>query len=280
MMKKTNTLTILALGVACAAQAQSVDFNTGLTDLTGNFTTSDTQDFTHNASRGTNGTGAITFGANSNIGDYFLNSTVDFTALGGGSAYSHSVSLDFQFIDATIPGTSGNKNILRLGFASDAADGSATGGADDYVTLVTTAGSAADSLDVSFDFNHATVNKLKGGGNIQTTIAAGEWVRLEFTVAGSDRSDTSAYATLYSLGTDGTGTPTIIFSHSHLDKPNVASLLDSAMNPFFQVGGWGNNEFDVIDNFTVASTVPEPSTYALLAGLLAFVSVALRRRSC
>jgi hypothetical protein len=122
-------------------------------------------------------------------------------------------------------------------------------------------------------------NNLVGSPSASFTLTSGNWYELEtrFSLTNATTAATLGVY-LYDRGTDGTDARTLVESISATNVTITNSGFSGA--DLFAGFGGGNDSGSPIaafDNFAVTA-IPEPSSFAALAGVLALGLVALRRR--
>jgi hypothetical protein len=229
----------------------------------------------------------------------------NFTEDGGtgfaGLTSDQSTSAGFFGTDAvasdggfTVNRTNGTSGDVALGASFNAVN---TASLELSVTLVgftTTATTAADFFKVNF--RNDAENKLIAGTNL-IEQSPNNRIRLQgLATAGVVDADQTIGALTYGLtldfvgntytywiGTPGSDSSTWSSRFSgHTGEFNIATeTIDAvqwAITPFGADYGGNSLILDQIQVSTVAAAVPEPGTYALLAGLLSLTAVMIRRR--
>ena len=152
-----------------------------------------------------------------------------------------------------------NTGTFNLG-ATDTADGNA-----DFRSATFSLG-AAETVDFSFNFKFLE------------TVATGDAIRVDLRFWSDEGgTDFQGEQNIF-IGEAGNGDPNLIdvwqsFSQENIAVPETAAFADirASVNNFTSWSSGGTQ----FDNFAV---VPEPRTYALLGGILAFGAVLIRRR--
>lgn len=246
------------------ARALSLDFANS-TDLTGNFET----DAVYSHSTGT-GVGGVN--GRVNIADTTgatLGSTASFNLTGGNSIFTGSVY--FKLANFNPP--SGN-NVVTLGLMPDTAS-----------VLTNTANSSVAFRIFGKGTNGYTlrVESVLAGGSITTlnsaaslTLNSTDVYQLTGTITRSATSGVFELTTeLFNMGANGLGTPVSIASTSG-STASIASLYsDSSLFLGIRAGGVSGTWIDNLN----ASAIPEPSSFALFAGMGGLALASLRRRS-
>jgi hypothetical protein len=253
------------LGAAVAAQAQIEFVNfTGLNTadgssnglITGGFATTDTELSVASTGPGNNYVYSVTYTGSDFDGDTF-NDTLTF--------------------DVTVQGWQDGTITSSLIATGTGAAGSATIGTTDSTVFLNGDGSdnwsvgnfmdAGDSLQFTLG-NFNVVNALGGATVVASTGGFGR-VYVE-------ESRSSNHNVVYG---EGTSLPERYWSATAIQSDNVNSLGNGDLYVSAATGGnqfWGVDSVDF--DLVVTTTVPEPSTYALLGGLLALGFVMVRRR--
>ena len=149
----------------------------------------------------------------------------------------------------------------------DLVDGSGGSIIHSSLTITPTTGLSGDFLTALPGYANSTVS-LTG-----TSPAAGSvtpWLKITAAEGVAYITDSSWAA--WDSAADGTGTPTPLIEYSLGSSTSLDNLTTTGSVEF---GSAGSGNFGQGYSVTV---VPEPSTYALLAGFAAFLLVAIRRR--
>ncbi len=282
IMKKILILPFLV----CSAQilnAQvitnfSSDFNTGPTATAlANYKQADGSTSTLNwgATAGTGGTGGVLLGAGSinnfyRIGTGNTQTNFDFGSLAVGGTYSTS-------IDLRINTSVNDLTVATFGFTTNNAAGTLTSPGVNVAGGIVRNNSANFQLRMRSD--SANVADLLFA---QNTLTSNNWYQITLDLTKNATAGQFAYdLTLWSLGANGTSTPTI-FNDGIKDIRLTGTLTNV---PFYSTGvaQWaidarntaGNTGITALDNFNV---VPEPSTGLLMLVGLAALAGRTRKR--
>ncbi len=234
--------------------------------------------FTWGAATGTGGTGGLTV-TNTVSNNLFYRptppsnttSTFDFTSLAAGTTLT--ATTDFLWSNTTAT----DLTVLNAGFT----------GANLVAGEINSASSSSGSLIRTAGGSTVTLRMRNNGGNTatldfnQSTLTAGSWYQLSFDLTKSATLNQFSYTvSLYSIGATGTSTP-VLFNDGIKDITLSGTFTNAAIygesSAFFAYDIRNTNGISQVDNFIV---VPEPSTWALLAGAGTFVMILRRRRSC
>ena len=212
---------------------------------------------------------------------------VDYSTIAGVSVNSEEMDSNSDEYFASTGSSSGGE-VYSFGdsFSPERALGYVGSGGNDYfniaVSLNNTSGGTIDSLSISYDFElwrsggntSDNQNYFKFSYAIDTALPASTstvgWTRF----SDLDYILTAGQQLLAAGARDGNG-----YARSIAATVDSLSWADGQTLILRWTGnnGPGTDAGIAIDNLSV-SLVPEPSTYALLAGLLALASVMLRRR--
>ncbi len=286
-----NLLAVSGFALAVSAQAQitgfDVDFDGSGTTYSGNFKVANDASSTANtwgSTVGTGGSGGLSVGTAGGGNIYYrpepaANSTSTFDFANTAAGVTFTSTLDLKWSDTTATAltvanagfvtTNTSNGALTLADASPLA-GSIIRNGSSTVTLRMRNGGAYIPETITFD---------------QSTLTAGDWYRLSFELTKTATADTFDYTvSLYSLGANGTSTPTL-FNDGTNDITITGTVLNAGMygdsDAFFAYDirdTSGNTGITHVDNFLVSASIPEPSTYALLIGCAALMVVAHRRK--
>ncbi len=198
-------------------------------------------------------------------------STFDMASLAVGQTFSSSI--DFKWADTSSTGLT----LITAGFTP----------ANTSQTALTSSGALAGSIIRN---NSSTVTLRMRNGNAndttldfnQSVFTAGEWYRISFDLTKTATENVFDYTvSLFSIGADGLSSATALTSGG-----NAISIANSASNSAIYTDSDAFFAYDIrgggtgishVDNLVVA--IPEPSTFAALAGALALFAVGARRRS-
>lgn len=193
---------------------------------------------------------------------------------GAGAAITWSTGQQYGTSVFFLPGTLSSGNIFRVqtGFLRSTGSNFNSGGGSAVWGQLRQDGSGSPFLRL---FQR---NTQVGSSSGTFTLSNSLWYELETTMTLASATEGDLSVNLFSRGADGTAARTLVQSIS-------ASAVTIGNNGFsesaFYAGfGGGNNSGSNIaafDNFSV-SAIPEPSSFAALAGALALGVVALRRR--
>lgn len=290
----TSLLAVAALGVL-PASAQitgfNANFNADASTYTNNFQrwNTDPQDpvgFTWGSSLGTGGGGGlqvdntagnnIFYGApNSAVGTH----TFNLAGLTGGSpTAAFSSSIDFVWGSTTAT----DQTLITFGLASSRSQNAMSSTGSLGGSIIRSSGGSTVTLRLRN--SNSTVSSLTFN---QSLLTAGSWYQLSFDFTKSATTNEFEYAlTLLSLGANGTSTP-VVFNDGTKDLTLSGSVTNSTLygdsDAFFGYDirdSIGSTGISHVDNLVVsAASIPEPSSFALLAGGLSLLIVGGRRRS-
>ena len=283
--------------VTAGADTVTYDFNTA-GQYTGNFTANNGtvgagNNFTQSATGGLNGSGSLTASASDNNGTSVA--TTNAINLNSGM-----LTLAGYFTPNAVTGNaSGPGSVFQLGltanlsgsFGGTAAIDSLTG----RVVAPTSNGGTGNSISFTTSGGVAAVGTLTP---VQISLTAGNTYYLTISITQSSTNATpgtsiafSATESLYNASSTGAlgslvATYSASFTNSAVNAAGGGQLYGDATARFgfrgaaIPAAGNGVAELGTgtVDNLSV-TTVPEPSTWAVLAGGAMVLGVALRRRS-
>lgn len=192
-------------------------------------------------------------------------------------ACAHTAALQAQVLLGPVnPTVDENSNEWNFGASTG---WSATGGVNDSGRLTITAtdfransfslGAAANGgQTVSFSFDYLFSQEVTAGDDLRIDLRF--WRNVE-------ANDFAGEQNIFVGSSSGNGTVTAqwhAFEMTDITVPNDAGWADVVVSSNFT--SWTSGEAS-FDNFSV-STVPEPSTYALIGGVFALGAVILRRK--
>jgi len=280
------TTAILAPKAAASINAYTVNFNDNAATYTGNFLRygddSTMTGLTWGAAVGTNGGGGLTVteGAARNLfyrpNPTAANATSTFNISAQAANTTFTSTLDFQWGSTTAT----TQTLITAGFVPS----------NTSQTALTSSGALAGSLIRTASGSIVTLRMRNGTANAgstldfnQSALTAGNWYRLSYELTKTAVTNTFDYTvSLFSIGATGTSTASL-FNDGSKNITLSGSVTNSAIyadtDAFFAYDIRGDaNGVSRVDNFSVAtSAVPEPSTYALVAGFLAVGFAASRR---
>lgn len=264
-MKKTFYSTVFLLGslIAVCGQATLINFNGGgelASDFAG-FT-----DFSQSGTGGLAGSGSITLTANSQI-------AVHQTAFDASALSNSNFGAYFQY-----NGAAGSGRPFAIGFTS--------GASDTYNTSSTTTGSDIRvALNGQGDGNYG-LDILNSGGTVvisskDIALVNSNWYYLQLTIGGvSGGNFTGVTAELFNSDNSGVLGGSLKLLNDAGSGYSVASALTSDTTAYGFFGGQNPTTRGIaaVDNFTTATPVPEPSTYAMIVGLFVLGFAWFRKR--
>ena len=296
---KTTFHSLLALSavavLATSAHAQitgfNVNFNADATTYTENFQRwdLDPQDpvgFTWGAALGTGGTGGLevvnTAGNNIFYGAPGSGAASSFNIAGLTAGTTFNSSLDFVWSNTS----STALTVITTGFSPGRTQNS-----------MSSNGALAGSIIRIGGSTDVTLRMRNGNGNVATLafdqgkLTAGNWYRLSYDITKDAVENQFSYTvSLYSIGADGTSTATL-FNDGTKNITITGSVSNSSIYADTEaywgydirdtlVNGVPTNEgITYVDNFVVSgAAIPEPSSFALLAGGLTLLVCAGKRR--
>lgn len=269
----------LALGAATSASAVLIDFNSGVSDYTGNFTEfgeTAGANFTYSSSAGVDGGGGLAVSGN-------FDGIVYNTALNGFSAgtISTEVSVFYKARSAT-NGTSNTSIVLGL-VTSPGVQLSGSSGTwlSLHIQAQTNTGGPTN-FQASFRGRDGGTG-LSGGGNSGTfQVVHNNWYKFSTVFSYDIEAGTfSATALIQDYGANGLSeTPTIVLSFTSNVLTNVSLAEADHLFAVVRTGAPNATGANALDNFGVTlTTVPEPASVALIMAMAAMGgSVLLRRR--
>lgn len=291
---KTTLQSLLALSavavLATSAHAQitgfNVNFDADATTYTDNFvrfgdSEVGTTGLNWGASGGTNGGGGLVVTETSARNIFYRPSpasdaTSTFNIAGLGATNTFSSSLDFRWADTS----STALTVITAGFTPENAS----------QTALTSSGALAGSI-IRTNSSTVTLRMRNNNGTVantfdfaQSTFTAGNWYRLSYDITKDAVENQFSYTvSLYSIGADGTSTPTALkVGETEITIAGIVSnsSIYADEDAFFgyDIRGGGTGISNV-DNFVVSgAAIPEPSSFALLAGGLTLLVCAGKRR--
>lgn len=188
------------------------------------------------------------------------------------SGTTYTTTMDFH--KGALTGTS-NVNIFTLGFASASNSALTTGGASDSRVWVRFMRITTNTYGYQYaDVDGGIGNVQSYGSNFTMSDSNTDWYRLSLSLVRTSGSLLTLTASIYDLGSDGTGTPTLVSGSTlSLDITNVALSADTSVYTGFRVDS--NTAFTGGDNLLL---VPEPGSFALLITGVLFLLLGQRRR--
>lgn len=266
-MKKLLTILIPSLLAVTAVMAQitinpAIDFDVA-TDFTSNFTNNTGATYAFNATGGIGGTG----GVDPTLGDGTFTAQTNSNAAFGTS--TQSISMFFLF-DSNGQSNAAVNQRVGIGTTNNGGNSGEFRG----VNFQLFGGASTDQWTPRLRVRAATVST----GEPSFSMTDNTWYRLDASFQITNVSGDFDYTfSMYDYGTSGTTLGSTVFSVS--DTVTGQSLDQTNTRHLAFIGTQDANGYGVqsIDNFgTVA--VPEPSTYALIAGFLTLGLVLYRRR--
>lgn len=267
----------LALGIAAPASATLIDFDSGASALTGNFTefgeTVGTT-YAYSSGAGVGGTGGLAIS-----GDFdSLHYNTPLTGFGQGTM---SIELSvFYKARSALNGTSNASIILGLTTGSDVRlAGTAGSWLSLHIQAQTSTGEQTN-FQASFRSRDNSPAVTSGtSGNFQVTH--NNWYKFTTVFTYDSVAGTfSATALIQDYGANGlSDTPATVLSFTGTPRSNVSIAEAEQLFASIRTGAPSATGANAIDNFSLAlTTVPEPSSAALMAALGALGCVVLRRR--
>jgi hypothetical protein len=196
---------------------------------------------------------------------------------GTGAAIIRSFDQEYAVSIFFLPGTVSTSNVAQVTTGLLRSTGSNFGGGGSGVWGQFRQSNGGDSFLRLYNQN-VQVGSNSAGFTLSNTL----WYELETRVDLSSATNATTLGTyLYSRGADGTGARTLVSSVSATSVTIGNNGFNAAT--FYGAFAGGNNSGSNIaafDNFSVSaiSAIPEPSSFAALAGLGALGLVATRRR--
>lgn len=251
------------------AQAAVVNFNSGATDLSANFTgTTTVTAFSWNATAGLGGTGGVAVSTDTGGANYNYNTSYNIL-----TGESYTVSAFFK-TNATISNSANQVAGVGLGTATNAEYGAGAVQSLGVSLRYPTAGGANGTLILNVVNNTGT----SSNANQSTSFlaATNNWYKLTATFTKSATANTwTVSGNVQDWGSTGTIDPgTNLRSFSGTSVTNTSLYGDSSVFAGFYARQTTGNpiQMAVVDNFAV---VPEPMAISMIAGA---GILALRRR--
>lgn len=272
---------LLAAAANLASAQVSLDFSASsqfnLTPTTGNFTasTGTTTQFTYSGTAGVGGGGGVSVSTDAGGVNYNHNTAY---ALSAGSTYTISTF----FKTNAVVGTSANQ-VAGVGLVGTNVGEFGTGSIQSIgLTLRAplTNGSAGNSSTLQL----AVANNPGTNANIlqstSFTAATNNWYKLSVSITKTATADTfSVSGSVEDWGAAGTSFSSSVRSFSGQTVTNAGLYADADLFAGFFARQTGGNPIQIaaVDNFSV---IPEPSSFAAIAGLgmLGFAASRRRRR--
>lgn len=278
-MKHTSQLRRLLFLATCAALGATVghaqivyDFNVSQADYNANFTGPATNNYSAawQAAGGVLNTGSLDNDANSRTGYYA-------TSVGQFLNTNDSYFVSTRALINTSVSTNGSN--LRVGFQMDPTQ-TIGGGGFIGATLNTSAnnGTNATAMNLGFDSRNNVGGSTISGNDTSFGVTTDDtWYELKLTLTYNGSNNFTGVVDLYSWGVDGNTGGALV------DTYNTGTISRSSLVSTNIYGGFQSSQnnqgfrIETLDNFSMTA-VPEPSTYAMLAGALTTLMV-FRRRS-
>ena len=268
---------LLAAAANLASAQISLDFSASsqfdLTPTTGNFTASSgtTTQFTYSGTAGVGGGGGISVSTDAGGVNYNHNTAY---ALSAGSTYTISTF----FKTNAVTGTTANQ-VAAVGLVGTTAGEFGTGAVPSLSMSLRWPGSGtAGSVQLAVANNTGSnTNTLQ---STSFTAATNTWYKLSVSITKTATVNTfSVSGSIEDWGADGTSLSSSVRSFSAQTFSNSALYADADLFAGFFARQTGGNpiQMQAVDNFSV---IPEPSSFAAIAGLgmLGFAASRRRRR--
>ncbi|HEX8312721.1 MAG TPA: PEP-CTERM sorting domain-containing protein [Chthoniobacteraceae bacterium] len=262
-MQKFFLCALLAMAVSSPAQAQfAYDFNTSQEDVNAKFTS--TGDISNNwqAAGGVGDTGRLAGEPGAILGTFWK--TGYSTLSTADSSVFLAVSFQARVGESSGAGSAGN---VAVGISDTSTGSTFQSGSNTFFSLnLNGAANNQSLLQIQYrDASGSTGGTQTAASSGALTLANNEWYQLRATFNRVDAGSLSiTNASLWSLGVDGTATPTAL--GSTLSSGNITNLntLENASSVFygFAMGQLNGGGAKAIDNFS-AIAVPEPSSAIL-----------------
>jgi PEP-CTERM motif len=286
LIRTLQTVSLAAVSTV-AAHAVTLDF-TGTTDFTDNFS-APAGSYSRGAAVGvgnpTGGPGVSVFNSNA---AYHTGATDAIPALASGN----TVSTGIFFKRTTNAFTGTGVRISALGLTtSSAALTSSAGGLGQAIasegnfgliiqSAAVTAGGITTMRVRTFDSDNNTTPVI-GGTNLGSTfdVTDGNWYKFDVSITKTATADTWAFtATVQDWGSTGTSFVSTLYTLTSTNFTAAGAARAYADGSVF-AGFSGASSFgNAVDNFSLTTAIPEPSSFAMIAGLGVIGLAALRRR--
>ena len=279
--------TLLTSNALASITGYTVNLNASASTYTDSFqrwatAPEDAQGFTWGSTFGTGGGGGLEVTNTSGNNLYYRPSpasdaTSTFNIAGLAAGVKFDSSLDFKWANTA----STELTSITMGFTPSRAQASLTSAGALAGSLIRTGGGSV----VTLRMRNGTTNAGTTLDFNQSTLTAGNWYRLTYSLTKTSTANTFDYTvTLYSIGADGTSTATV-FNDGTTNITLSGSVTNSSIygdsDAFFGYDirdTTSSTGISHVDNFAVTSAIPEPSAFALVAGFLAIGFASTRRR--
>ena len=279
MLRRSLVATTLFLCAAASARAQvTIDFNGDASSLTDNFTqvltgnNTPTSSLTWGAAVGSDASGGVSI--TDDITAIYTPLVIDATSL------SSSFTMSIVFMTpASVASNPGANAVAMLGLSG--ANNTGFGGTGSNVFLGTRVRHASSGnkyyLQMQTRTAAGTLTQTPASDGAATstiTLSASTWYRLVLDLSTGSAANTFDYtASIFNLGGDGTGVPASISGATIAGTMTNADLA-ADQTAFAAFRGVSGQHIVALDNFSV---IPEPSSFAALAGVVGLGVAASRR---
>jgi hypothetical protein len=275
-------LALTGLGASVASAQQSILYNFDNTGGLGatNFTSS----FTNNGpSAGTNtyfGTGGIGAGAGSgNVNNFGTQpSLVHNTPIATAGVLSFNTS---AFVKTGSVGIANNSSFFHIGLTDNLGANLRTDETlSNFIALRFVGGSTAGEL--SWNTRRAIPAESSVNATVPSAsnfvVAANTWYKFDATFTKGAADTWNFTASVTPFGSDGLVAGSVLSTASGSIVQSGIYNASTLYGAIMYRGGSGAN-FQVLDNYSIVTAVPEPSAFAALAGLGALGFATARRRA-